>query len=135
MYGRTSIATPSRFLADIPPELLKTSRERGDRSALGQSSFLTGRSSWGSGKTAARSPNGRSAASWGSGARKNTTPLKAAAGAKFTAGMKVRHSVFGDGIVVSSMPKDDDEEVTIAFVGKGVKKLIAGFANLQPVKE
>jgi DNA helicase-2/ATP-dependent DNA helicase PcrA len=49
--------------------------------------------------------------------------------------MKVRHSVFGDGIVVSSMPKDDDEEVTIAFVGKGVKKLIAGFANLQPVKE
>lgn len=135
MYGRTNIATPSRFLADIPPDLLKASRERGDRSALGQSSFLTGRSSWGSGKSADGQTPSRSTTSWGAGARKNTTPLRAAAGAKFTAGMKVRHSVFGDGIVVSSVAKSDDEEVTVAFVGKGVKKLLAAFANLQPAKD
>ena len=135
MYGRTQIATPSRFLADIPPDLLKAARERGDRSALGQSSFLTGRSSWGSGQGTGGAPKGRSATSWGAGARKNTTPLKPAAGAKFQAGMKVRHSHFGDGIVVSSVAQGDDEEVTVAFVGKGVKKLVAGFANLQPVKD
>jgi hypothetical protein len=28
----------------------------------------------------------------------------------------------------------DDEEVTVAFVGQGVKRLLAGFARLEAVK-
>ena len=41
----------------------------------------------------------------------------------------MRHA-FGAGIVVSSAPRPDDEEVTVAFAGKGVKKLMASFAGL-----
>ncbi|CAA9293821.1 MAG: ATP-dependent DNA helicase UvrD/PcrA [uncultured Chloroflexia bacterium] len=137
MYGRTNIATPSRFLGDIPPDLLKRARERGERSGFGQSSIFTSRSSWGTGQATGREAGarGRAATSWGAGARKNTTPLKPVPGAKFTSGMRVRHANFGEGVVVSSTSAADDEEVTVAFVGQGIKKLLAGFAKLEVVKE
>ena len=51
--------------------------------------------------------------------------------ASFFAGQKVRHGTFGDGIVVSSKLVENDEEVTVAFAGKGVKRLLASFAKLE----
>ncbi|MBA3947805.1 MAG: UvrD-helicase domain-containing protein [Herpetosiphonaceae bacterium] len=127
LYGRTNPSDPSRFLADIPAPLVKKSREVGDRSAASQVPMFTGRSAYGF------VPKGRAAANWGAGAKKNTTPLKPSPNAQFSAGTKVRHSIFGDGIVVSSEVKGDDEEVTVAFAGKGVKKLLAAFAKLEKV--
>ena len=47
------------------------------------------------------------------------------------AGDRVRHRRFGDGIVVSSQFVKGDEEVTVAFVGQGVKRLIAEYAGLE----
>ena len=47
------------------------------------------------------------------------------------AGDRVRHRRFGDGIVVSSRVVKGDEEVTVAFVGEGVKRLIAAYAGLE----
>src|SRR5438477_4749558 len=44
------------------------------------------------------------------------------------AGDRVRHRRFGGGIVVSSQMVKGDEEVTVAFVGQGVKRLIAAYA-------
>ncbi len=134
LYGRENIATPSRFLADIPPEMLrrKEQRER-EASAFGQSSMFTGRSSFGA-RPATAGQKTRAATSWGSPAKKNTTPLKPIAESKFSPGQKVRHAQFGEGIVVSSKVQGDDEEVTVAFVGQGVKRLLAGFARLEPVK-
>ena len=49
------------------------------------------------------------------------------------AGDRVRHRRFGDGIVVSSQWVKGDEEVTVAFVGQGVKRLIAAYAGLERV--
>jgi DNA helicase-2/ATP-dependent DNA helicase PcrA len=46
----------------------------------------------------------------------------------------VSHATFGDGVVVSSKLVENDEEVTVAFAGKGVKRLLASFANLQKVE-
>jgi DNA helicase II / ATP-dependent DNA helicase PcrA len=43
----------------------------------------------------------------------------------------VKHRRFGDGIVVSSRIVKGDEEVTVAFVGEGVKRLIAAYAGLE----
>ena len=43
----------------------------------------------------------------------------------------MRHRRFGDGIVVSSQWVKGDEEVTVAFVGQGVKRLIAAYAGLE----
>ncbi|MEP7379076.1 MAG: 3'-5' exonuclease, partial [Chloroflexota bacterium] len=49
----------------------------------------------------------------------------------FRDGDRVRHSAFGEGTVVTSRLTRDDEEVTVAFPERGVKKLLASFANLE----
>jgi hypothetical protein len=46
-------------------------------------------------------------------------------------GQKVRHRIFGEGQVVSSKLTRSDEEVTVAFPGQGVKKLMASLAGLE----
>ncbi len=51
--------------------------------------------------------------------------------ARYRDGQKVRHRVFGEGRVVSSKLTRDDEEVTVAFPGQGVKKLMASLAGLE----
>jgi len=135
LYGRENISTPSRFLADIPADFLRKRGEH-ERNEASQSSMFTGRSSFSSRPStgAGNASTRRTATTWGSGTKKNTTPLKPAAEAKFSPGQKVRHAQFGEGIVVSSKVMGDDEEVTIAFVGQGVKRLLAGFARLESVK-
>ena len=43
---------------------------------------------------------------------------------------EIPHPSLGSGVVVSSQVRSDDEEVTVAFPDKGVKKLMASFAKL-----
>jgi DNA helicase-2/ATP-dependent DNA helicase PcrA len=50
---------------------------------------------------------------------------------QYVPGDRVFHPSFGTGVVVSSMMHGGDEEVTVAFEGKGVKKLMAAYAPLQ----
>lgn len=50
---------------------------------------------------------------------------------KYRDGDRVRHSVFGEGTVVSSKITDTDEEVTVAFPDIGIKRLSASFAPLE----
>jgi DNA helicase-2/ATP-dependent DNA helicase PcrA len=45
----------------------------------------------------------------------------------------VRHAQFGEGIVVSSKRARGDCEVTVAFKGGGVKRLMASFARLEKI--
>jgi len=56
--------------------------------------------------------------------------------AAFAAGDRVRHSKFGEGVVVSCEVKGSDQEVTVVFKGEaGIKKLLLSFANLERVSE
>ena len=50
---------------------------------------------------------------------------------RYTDGQKVRHKVFGEGLVVSSRLTRNDEEVTVAFPEQGIKKLMASLADLE----
>ena len=50
----------------------------------------------------------------------------------FKAGDKVRHGVFGEGIVVSCTAVKDDHELSVAFVEGGVKRLLHSLAKLEP---
>lgn len=50
---------------------------------------------------------------------------------KYRDGDRVRHTVFGEGRVVSSKITDTDEEVTVAFPDIGIKRLSASFAPLE----
>ena len=50
---------------------------------------------------------------------------------RFHDGDRVHHPAFGDGTVVTSKLTRDDEEVTVAFPERGVKKLLASLANME----
>ncbi|MEX2372695.1 MAG: DNA helicase UvrD, partial [Dehalococcoidia bacterium] len=50
----------------------------------------------------------------------------------FSPGDRVRHNTFGVGVVVSCALVPGDQQVTVAFPDKGVKKLLQSFARLEP---
>jgi DNA helicase-2/ATP-dependent DNA helicase PcrA len=66
-------------------------------------------------------------AATGAAAATEATPAELA----WRAGDKVRHRRFGDGIVVSSQWVSGDEEVTVAFAGHGVRRLVGSYAGLE----
>jgi DNA helicase II / ATP-dependent DNA helicase PcrA len=134
-FGRTQPSVKSRFLAEIPAELLKQQPKRGAGSGAQQSSMFTQRSSYGGsygGGGTSRVTPGRAGEQRPPPQRPAEPPRSSGQRAvAFFAGQRVRHAMFGEGVVVSSRLLDDDEEVTVAFPGKGVKRLLASFAKLE----
>lgn len=110
---------PSRFLADIPPQLVAQS-ERAHQAAMLPSRY------------AAASRAGTSLP-----ARPDPEPSRGVEGPAeqldiFSAGDHVRHPQFGKGIVVSCDPSGADYQVVVAFQGAaGIKKLLLSFALLE----
>ena len=129
-YGNMMGNTPSRFLADIPADLLSYG-------ATGLSSYrapaaVPRRSADGEPRYAPPPsrdlPTPASARDDGAAA---AAARRGAGAPQFQAGDAVRHAIFGDGVVVSSQVSGDDEVVTVAFEGQGVKKLSLAFAPLE----
>jgi len=52
---------------------------------------------------------------------------------KLKVGDKVKHTQFGEGIVLQIEPMEDDAIVTVFFTGLGSKRLSLNFANLQKI--
>ena len=53
---------------------------------------------------------------------------------EFSAGDRVKHGTFGEGIVVSCAASGDDQMVTVAFKGTlGIKKLLQSYAPLEKI--
>ncbi len=113
MWGSSDVATPSRFLSDIPKSLIS-----------GSASFADVRP---------REAAAIRASTWDVPAR--AAPARPAAAPsrelQFRAGQRVKHAQFGEGIVIESRLDRNDEEVTVAFKKAGIKRLLASFANLQ----
>ncbi len=99
---------PSRFLADIPPDLVTQSKQ------AAQAEMLTPRRYRHVSRDDAERP--------------------AIPADSFAAGDRVRHPKFGEGIVVSSEPSGTDYQVVVAFKGEaGIKKLLLSFAPLEKI--
>ena len=47
--------------------------------------------------------------------------------------MRVRHPVWGDGMVLDSAIRDGEEEVDVVFETVGFKRLLASLAKLEPI--
>ncbi|HEX7620860.1 MAG TPA: UvrD-helicase domain-containing protein [Anaerolineales bacterium] len=99
--GYSDETIPSRYLDDIPPELL-----------AGKS--RTGRAS------RTQTP------AWLSPDPAVTTVIEV----RFRAGMRVQHPTWGEGIVLNSRLQDNDETVDVVFESVGIKRLAASLANL-----
>jgi len=106
--GAAEETYPSRFLDDVPAELL-----------VGKS--RTGRSIHG------RPPE----TAWALHTRPQAASIMES---KFRAGTHVRHQVWGEGIVLDSRIQDDDEIVDVVFESVGIKRLAASLANLTVIR-
>ena len=124
IYGRTELSRPSRFLAEIPEELV----EHKAADFFAESAHTRERSDvWGRGTSGTRRaympPPPQHTAADGSVIRPN-------AAAKFTAGDAVRHSKWGDGRIVAISGEGEEAELTIAFPGEGIKKFVQKYAPI-----
>ncbi len=141
LYGRSEVNEPSRFLRDInavisgspqPASALGLARRddflgEGREGASRHGGIWRDRSSSRLPGSGARLPADQGAAA-GRSAPLPERPLR------FKPGDRVDHGLFGQGIVLKSEASGDDEEVTVAFAGKGVKTLLAGFARLRKLE-
>jgi len=50
-------------------------------------------------------------------------------------GDRVHHKMFGDGVVINCSPNKDDQEITVAFEGAGVKRLLLSLAPLEKIEK
>ena len=120
MFGQARANPPSRFLRDLPDADViapvgATSRRDTDIDGGGAGAGLGGRGL-------------RAAAA----ARRDEDQTEVRA---FAPGERVRHSTFGVGTVVVCQPVPGDLQVTVAFPGQGVKRLLQSFARLEPASE
>ena len=125
LFGSTQRNRPSRFLDEIPKEMVEFSKKsESPSSGFGSSSF----SSFGS---AHHSVPGSSSVQTHSGFVPAAPTPKPKASAAFRKGETVFHKTFGTGVVLSALPMGNDTLLEIAFDRVGTKKLMANFARLE----
>ena len=120
IFGSTSRNKPSRFLGEIPEELVECSRSREWKKPQPGTSLPTS-------AFEARVVTTESARSFGpAGVARSMPPAE-----KFSVGDSVVHKTFGIGMILSVSPMGNDTLLEIAFDTVGTKKLMANFARLQ----
>jgi DNA helicase II / ATP-dependent DNA helicase PcrA len=146
-FGETEISTPSRFLREIPHELTS-----GGSAGVRRQESVQRASSWhwtppgtDHGQQGQRHQPAHSSERGAEASRPLPEPnylrdehapagspaRPSASTPAFRTGQKVFHTKFGDGIVIESKVTGQDEEVTVAFSGLGIKKLAASMARLE----
>ena len=103
LFGSSAANQPSRFLENIPPDLVRSTSLWEEEYSLPVRDY---------------SPS-----------------LPYSPTSTLRVGDHVRHSRFGVGIVMNYTTTRDDQEITVAFEGVGVKKLLASLANLEKMEK
>ena len=123
IYGRTEMSRPSRFLAEIPEELV----EHKEADFFGGTDLRAPSNIWSERSTRTERkrymPPPQHTAADGSVIRPD-------ASAAFQAGDAVRHSKWGDGRIVAISGAGEDAELSIAFPGEGIKKFVQKYAPI-----
>ncbi|HXH23116.1 MAG TPA: 3'-5' exonuclease [Dehalococcoidia bacterium] len=123
LMGQGGHNPPSRFLKDLPPELVHAAHQGVEQAYQRPMRTLDAVRE----RVGSNMPPG-----W---REREAAPLgRRGNGGSFSAGDHVRHAKFGEGIVVSCVPtaSGTDQEVVVAFKGEaGVKKLLLSFAPLE----
>jgi DNA helicase-2/ATP-dependent DNA helicase PcrA len=111
-HGQSGSQTASRFLLEIPESLVTIRDIRGHS------------------RVADRIPDPM----WTKRAASTPAPRPATRSTdELAPGERVKHDVFGEGVVVSSSGSGSDTQVTVAFVGEGVKRLMLSFAPIERI--
>ena len=108
LFGGNSATRRSRFLEDIPPQL------------------ITRKGLWEEEKEEEFTPV---TTFYSKLAPKPFSTLK------LEVGDQVHHKIFGDGVVINCSPNKDDQEITVAFTTAGVKRLLLSLAPLEKIEK
>jgi DNA helicase-2/ATP-dependent DNA helicase PcrA len=108
LMGRSTVNKASRFLQDIPRNLVS-----------GGEIWQAAESALGSDITMAKPKT----------AEVPSRPVIS----EMKAGDRVRHAQFGEGVIVTCTFRGDDTELVVAFNGAGLKKLLLSFAKLEKI--
>jgi DNA helicase-2/ATP-dependent DNA helicase PcrA len=116
LFGATQYNPPSRFLSEIPPELVRSLEAPAGEPAYGQT--------W--------SPGGLAAAlAPGPGPARRPVRGRGAERLGLQVGDDVVHSKWGEGVVVALRGEGEDAEATVRFAGVGDKQLALAWAPLK----
>ncbi len=117
MYGRISAYMPSRFLAEIPPQLMEDYHRK---SAMPQS------------RTTA--VPGKQRVSILTKPVASSLPKKHAVTDTFAKGDKVRHKIWGIGTVLDVIGEGSNMQMKIQFPTKGVRQVVVKYAPLEKIQ-
>lgn len=119
LYGHTTMNRPSRFLGEIPEELLIQKSAAAPKMSYEYSAFPAAKQ--------ATSPIHRTVDSLGTAKKKLPVP-------DFGKGDMVKHDVFGSGMILSALKMGNDTMLEIAFDQVGTKRLMASYAGTRMKK-
>ncbi|MEY2438054.1 MAG: ATP-dependent helicase UvrD/PcrA [Acidimicrobiaceae bacterium] len=139
LYGSTQYNPPSRFMDEIPSQLLKHAEGSRETRPAGRSSFGAGnrdRDRWTPAVSRNREEIVERAISAGLGSSGGASSPPAGHGAEamgLRVGDDVRHAKFGEGVIIDIVGQGDKAEATVRFPGIGEKVLLLSWAPLQKV--
>ena len=108
LHGREEYPMPSRFMREVPPELLEEVRGGGvSRRGAASASFAGARAASGAG------------------------PGRGVAGGGFQLGQQVMHPKFGHGVVLNSEGSGAGARIQVNFEAVGAKWLVLAYARLE----
>ena len=114
IYGSARPAIPSRFLNEIPSDLItETESERIERPPVRRAKPLAERQLLTNSVT--------------------VMPTAKSTAKRYRVGQRVRHKVFGDGIITAVTEMSSDSMLEVEFETVGKKKLMANYANLKEI--
>lgn len=126
LYGRTSMNAPSRFIKEIPGDLLEGIEPVRKSSSLGSSPSFSGKSRQSQPQTQTQTQR--------KAVVRPATTLTGGEEAQWKVGDKAEHGKWGIGTVVSVKGNGEGTELDIAFPSPtGIKRLLAKFAPIKQV--
>ena len=123
LYGRTQANEPSRFIAEISPELLETAYSGLSRDKTQKKTLPFDR----------KMQRATATTYQATPVTKITSGFTGGDQTSWSTGDKVSHKKWGVGTVISVSGRADDQELKVAFPSEGVKQLLAAFAPIQKV--
>ena len=139
-WGGSEPSAPSRFISEIPRKLLQITEKESvsHKQHNARSGYIkqTNKSSTPSSKkTEVAKPLNNLKATSNNRVRRNSRKskeLNPTSLPNLNTGDKIRHHIFGDGIIINTTTVNSDIQLTVAFDKEtGIKKLLASIANLK----
>lgn len=129
-YGQTKFNPPSRFIEEIPENLVEhEEQKKRNTSPYGGSSYSSAPRSYGGSFDRPKSASAQSRPK--PPVKVDNTPT--GKGVVFNVGDAVKHGTFGEGVVLSVRPSGGDCLLEVAFEKAGTKKIMANFAKIQKI--